>query len=253
MKAALQAAAIAGGAQVDTRDPATIIQDNCNAALGTSGLEYTRWFMSDELVGIDKVYTNKDTEGYVLVIGDAYVGVNASGVVGNASADDAAKATAAYTVISSSTLTSITLPDGVNKNIVKKAYVTSHGNYVFEVEGEGYAAIYGNYIKIKVSISADGAIIDCVTTKHKESKDIGDKCATDEYRDQWAGATDEDVKITVDIYETMPDEEGNSYLIDSGCTDLGAITGATFTTYGYQSAVKAAFAAFEIIIEGGNN
>ena len=252
VKAALQAAAIAGGASVDTRTPEQKLQDGCNEALGTTGLEYKRWFMSDELVGIDRVYTNKDTAGYVFVIGDAYVGVNASGVVGTASAENAAKATAAYSVISSSTQTSIILPTGVNTDIVKKAYVTSYGNYVFEVEGEGYAALYGNYIKIKVSISAEGAIIDCVTTRHRESENIGDKCETDEYRDNWIGVTDDDVKVTVDIYVTDPDTLGEQ-LIPPGCTDVGVITGATYTTYGYQTAIKAAFTAFELITEGGND
>ena len=40
--------------------------------------------------------------------------------------------------------------------------------------------------------------------------------------------------------------------IDS--TDIGAISSATYTTYGYQKAIKSAFAAFNLLTaeEGGN-
>ena len=39
--------------------------------------------------------------------------------------------------------------------------------------------------------------------------------------------------------------------IPSDSTDIGAISSATYTTYGYQKAVKAAFDAYEILIAGG--
>ncbi|MBO5945811.1 MAG: FMN-binding protein, partial [Clostridia bacterium] len=123
-------------------------------------------------------------------------------------------------------------------------YVTASGNYVFELNGIGYKAGYsGNandFILISVAISADGAIIDCLTTKHKESKNYGDKCATDDYLDSWSGATSDDVVIS----------DGP---IGSDSTDTGAISGATYTSNGYQAAIKAAFTAFEIITEGGND
>ena len=250
IKAALQSAVLASGGSVDTRTPEQILQDNCNEALGTTGLTYTRWFATEALVGIDKTYVANDNSGFVFVIGDSFIGVNAGGVTtAGVSAENAAKASAAYTLASTSTLTEVSIPTGVSKDIVKKAYITASGNYVFELEGEGYSAYYGNYIKIKVAISSDGKIIDVVTVKHKETAGFGDKCATEEYRDSWAGATDDDVIITVD-YPSEDDAQ-----IGSDCTDIGAISGATFTTFGYQTAIKEAFKAFTLLTtpEGGND
>ena len=104
-------------------------------------------------------------------------------------------------------------------------------------------------IVFKVSISADGKIIDTVTVKHSESENYGDKCATDEYYDSWAGAGAEDVKLSVTLPDYMTDQ------IPADSTDLGVIANATYTTYGYQKGVKAAFAAFELLTaeEGGND
>lgn len=259
IKAALQAYAIANGASVDTRTPEQILRDNCNAALGTEGKTFARWFATEALEGIDKTYVAEDNSGFVFVIGESFIGVNADGVK-TPDASDANKATAsaAYTLASASTLTEIDLPEGTAKEIAK-AYVTESGNYVFEVTSKGYDSLfeYSNGhisgtpqpIVFKVSISADGKIIDCVTVKHAESKGFGDKCATDEYYDGWVGATDEDVKLSV----TAPDYM-NPGQIPADSTDIGAITGATYTTYGYQKGVKAAFAAFELLTsnEGGN-
>ena len=78
IKAALQAAAIAGGASVDTRTPEQILQDNCNAALGTTGVEFTKWFATEIIEGIDAVYVAADNSGRVFVIGESFVGVKAA-------------------------------------------------------------------------------------------------------------------------------------------------------------------------------
>ena len=48
-----------------------------------------------------------------------------------------------------------------------------------------------------------------------------------------------------------PDHDGTD-LIPSTSTDVGIIASATYTTVGYQTAVKDAFAAFKLLIEGGN-
>ena len=101
--------------------------------------------------------------------------------------------------------------------------------------------------KIKLSISADGKIIDCYTVDHNESKGYGDACATEEYYEQYKGASDADIVITVQA----PDAHGDQ--IPTDCTDIGAIASATYTTAGYQKAVKAAFAAYELISNGGEN
>ena len=135
--------------------------------------------------------------------------------------------------------------------IVKKAYVTASGNYVFDLETAGYQSIFewgdGTPIQIKLSISADGKIIDCLTVSHHESKGYGEACATEEYYDQFKGASNSDIVITV----PNPDPEPGADLIPSTSTDKGVISSATCTTTAYQKAVKAAFAAFEKLTENG--
>ena len=252
IEAALNAYIVAKGGAVDDRTPEEILQDNCNAALGTTGLTFTRWFATETLDGIDAVYEIEG--GRVFVIGELFVGVKADGTLATAGVDDAtaAKAIAANTTINQSTLTAVEIPAGINKTIVKKIAVTDSGNYVFELAGQGYAAWDGVPISIKVSISTDGKIINCVTTHHSESVGIGDVCDTEDYCNSWNGASDEDVKITIELGDI--DEYGDPK-IPSDCTDIGAIAGASYTTYGYQSAIKAAFKAFNALTattEGGN-
>ncbi len=259
IKAALQAAILASGGSVDTRTPEQILQDNCNAALGTEGVEFVRWFATEILAGVDKTYVAKDNSGFVFVIGEKFIGVNASGVVTKGvSAEDTQTVSAAYALASATTLTELTdLPEGIKEEVTKIS-VTATGNYVFELSSKGYDSLFeysnghlsGNTqpIIIKLSISADGKIIDCVTVKHSESKGYGDKCATDEYYDSFAGKTDDDIKLSVTSPDYMLDQ------IPADSTDIGAISSATYTTYGYQKAIKSAFAAFNLITaeEGGN-
>ena len=247
VKAALQSFVLANGGEVDTRTPEQILQDNCNTALGTTGVEFTKWFATEVVEGVDAVYVAKDNSGRVFVIGETFVGVKADGTL--AAAPDANEATvlAANTVIENSTVTEITeLPTGIDKHIVLKAYVTASGNYVFDLKASGFA----NYsyeegysdvevpIYISVSIDPEGKIIACTTTEQHESKGYGDVCGTDEYVDKWSGVSSEDVVIS-----KGPIGKDN--------TDVGAIAGATITTKGYQKAIKAAFTAFEKLTENG--
>ncbi len=258
VKAALQSAVLAAGGSVDTRNPEQILQDNLNAALGTTGKTFSRWFAVEEIVGVDKVYECED--GRVYVIGDSYIGVKADGTVAteDASEENKTLVLSLDAIIDASNVTEITdLPDGIGKEVTK-AYVTASGNYVFELSAKGYDVAFeysnghmpGNTpqpIIIKLSISADGRIIDCMTVKQSETAGLGDACASDDYRDQWAGATNDDVTVVVGAPSYSSD------LIPEGSTDLGAISGATYTSQGYQKAVKAAFAAFELLTaEGGN-
>ena len=248
VKAALQAAAIAGGAEVDTRTPEQILQDNCNAALGVSGIVFEKWFAEEILTGIDAVYEASDDSGRVYLIGEAFVGIKADGTVATADATDENKNAAllADGIIDASTLTETAKPTGA-KRAVKKISVTATGNYVFEVEGKGYAAEFGGKsILIKVCLSSEGAIVDIVTVSHSESKGYGDLCATDEYYKAWIGATAEDLVIS----SIQPDPHLDEDLISEDCTDIGAISSATFTTYGYQKAVQAVFEAFDLLTGG---
>lgn len=250
VKAALQSFVLASGGSVDTRTPEQILQDNCNAALGTAGVKFTKWFATEVIEGVDAVYTAEDNSGRVFVIGETFVGVMADGTLAGAADANAETVLAANTLIANSTMTEVTeLPEGIDTKIVKKVYVTASGNYVFDLEAKGYQAgfEYGNKtpIEIKLSISADGKIIDCLTVSHQESKGYGDACATEEYYDQFRGSSASDITITVTHPDYMADQ------ISPDNTDKGVIASATYTTAGYQKAVKAAFAAFEILTANG--
>ena len=235
VKAALQAAAIAGGASVDLRTPEEIFQDNCNAALGTSGAVFTKWFATEVVSGIDAVYESES--GRVYVIGEALVGVkNGSVTTADASEDDKAAALAADAVISASTVSKIAdseLPEGMPKRLVE-AYVTASGNYVIVTEGSGYGKkgdyhTSGEYIKVKVAISADGKIIDTATVYHSETADIGGVALTNpDFVDKFIGKTQQNY------------------------SSVNNVSGATLTSKGYKEAIKHAFSAFEILTGGGS-
>lgn len=250
-------AAVSGG---DSRTPEQIFQDNCNAALGTEGLTYTKWFATEVVEGVDAVY--ESTAGKVYVIGESLVGVNTEGAVVTAevSAEDSAKALAAHTIIAASTTEEITEIPAVDQSLktsITKISKTASGNYVFELSATGYDLGFeysdghmpGNTpspILIKLTISAEGKIIDVVTVSHKETAGKGD-CDTEEYYEGWKGAESSDVTIT-------PGVPTHNSTHTQNATDLGVLSGATYTTQGYQSAVKAAFNAFELLTnEGGND
>ncbi len=240
VKAALNAFIVMNGGEIDLRDPEQIIQDNCNAALGSTGVKFTKWFATEVITGIDAVYQVENGNGRVFVIGEKFVGVKTDGEIVNAEGVDTAIIEAANAIISASTLTDVDKPQGTS-SAVTKISKTESGNYVFEVKASGFSAeYYGEEILIKISISAEGKIIDCLTVSHAETKGYGDKCATEEYYESWRGVGKDEVVIS-------------GAPITDATTDPGAIAGATYTSNGYQRAVKAAFSAFTILTEGGNS
>ncbi len=236
----LNAFTVLTGGEADLRTPEEILEDNCNAALGTGELKFTKWFKCEALTGVDAVYEAENNGGRVYVIGESFIGVkNGEITTADATEENKSAALAADSVVSSSTLTEITKPDGISKSITK-IYKTASGNYVFLASESGFSAQYhGKKIDIKVSISAEGKIIDCLTVSHDESEGWGAACATEEYYASWRGSSADDV-----IISTSP--------ITPDTADLGAISGATYTSNAYQKAVKAMFAAFSLITEGGN-
>ena len=241
IKAALQAYVIVNGGEVDLRTPEQILQDNCNAALGTTDVKFTLWFATEELVGVDKAYESES--GFVFLIGETYVGVNETGVTtADASDEDKATALAAYELASTSTLTEVEAPAITDKTLknyvtIKKVQVTATGNYVFELEASGYYGAYGPSMNIKISISADGKIINCRTISSSDKEGYG-KVTTEEYWNLWEGKMDGDIVISD----------------NSSAADLGVISNATYTSQDYQRCVKVAFMAFDLLTatEGGN-
>lgn len=233
------------------------LEQSLNAALGIEGVEFDKWLVTADIEGIDAVYTAKNNSGRVYVIGESFIGIKADGTVmpTEASADEQAKATAAETVISSITFTEITeIPEGVNDQNTKvtKISVANNGTYVFEISAKGYSSLFEYSVErvpmiIKLAISADGKIMDVITVSHNESSGYGDECATEEYYEQYKGKGDADIKESVVTPDYMKDQ------ISEDSTDIGAISSATYTTVGYQRAVKAAFAAFNALTKGGND
>lgn len=230
VKDALSAATILGGGSVDLRDPAQILNDNLNAALGTEGVEFEKHFFTEVVEGVDAIYIAKNGAGHVVVIGETFVGVDAEGnVIGEANE----VAENAIVTIKSTTFTELDPKafDGVSKR-VKSAKVSDAGVYVLEVEGSGFGkkgssdyGASGEYLVIRIALTADGKIIDCYTVYQNESKGFGDVCATEEFYGQFAGKTQ-------DNYEDI------------------IIAGSTYTTDGYHGAIKNAFKAVNIF-EGG--
>ena len=252
IKAALQSAVLATGGSVDTRTPEQIFQDSCNEAVGTTDLTFVKWFAVENIAGVDAVYEAEDARVYV--IGETFVGVKDGAVVtAEATEENKALVLGADAVISGITLEDIEKPEGT-KASVKSIKLASNGAYVFELEAQGYQYTFdygdGTPIMIKLAVSAEGKIIDVVTLSHNETKGLGDACATEEYYQQYRGKGNEDVNVSA----KYPDHDGTDLIPDTS-TDVGIIASATYTTVGYQSAVKDAFSAFELLTtvqEGGN-
>ena len=227
MKDALNAAIILGGGNVDIRTPEQILQDNLKAALPEGEGKFTKLFITEVIEGVDAVYTADNGAGYVAVIGEEFFGTDAEG-----NSDNAVVALAAST----STDVDLTAYAGLNSNItsIKK---TASGNYDITINGLGfgYFGDEAHYqpaknipMVIRVSLTADGKIIDTLTVSHSESKGYGAAWGTEEYYGQFDGKT-------ADTYK-----------------DVDTVSGATISNSGYLKAIERCFEAVTIL-EGGAN
>ena len=240
IKDALNAAIILGGGSVDLRDEAQILADNLAAALPAGDGAFTKLFIVEEITGIDAIYAADNGKGYVCVIGDKFIGANAEGKVEATDASVVDTETAALVesqlaIILASVVEDVDVSafEGLPSALicVKK---TATGNYIVDIKGSGYGINGGNewhpasgeYIYIRVSVTAGGKIIDCLTVSQAESTGIGDACADEKFYGQFDGKTESDYK------------------------DIDAISGATLTTDGYLKAIERVFTVVNII-EGG--
>ena len=228
---AINAAAILGGEEVDTRTPEEIFRDNLNAALPAGEGKFTKLFITEVIEGIDAVYTADNGKGYVFIIGEEFIPVDETGVTDNATVQ------AAYNVLSASSVTDIDLtPYGDALKYVVSAKITATGNYIFEVKGNGYGIMGGDdyhpasgeYIIVRVSMTAEGKIIDTFTVSQAETTGVGDACADEKFYGQFDGKTESNYK------------------------EIDAIGGATLTTNGYLKAIERAFGALNTL-KGGND
>ena len=236
VKDALNAAIILGGGNVDLRDPAEILNANLNTALGTEGVEFDKHFVIEVLEGVDAIYVAKNGAGYVVVIGEEFIGLDADGNVLNGTNEVAANAIA---TIKATVVTDIDMSAYDFSKRVKSVQVTDAGVYILETEGSGFgkkgdthSGATGEYLRIRIAIAADGTILDCRTVYLNESTltggNYGDAAANEEFYGQFAGKDQSN-------YEDIE------------------ISGATFTTDGYHGAIKNAYKAIALINEGGAN
>ena len=235
IKDALNTAIILGGGSVDIRTEEEILADNLAAALPEGEDAFTKLFMVEVVEVADAVYAADNGAGYVFVSGEQFIGVRADGTVVTEGLENAEAITAAVTKIKSTVLETIDLtvyPD-LEKTVIS-AQKTATGNFVVETKGAGYGIKGGNeyhpasgeYIVVRVSMTSDGKIIDCLTISEAETDGLGDACANESFYGQFAGKTEENY------------------------TEIDAISGATLTTDGYKQAIQRAFAAVNLL-KGG--
>lgn len=236
VKDALNAAVILGGGSVDLRTPEEILAENLATALPAGEGKFTKLFFTEEVQGIDAVYTADNGKGAVCVIGEQFIGVDESGSVISTDVDAtlAATITEQMNKLNASTTTEIDLSAYADlPSALISAQKTESGNYVLDLKASGFGingdAWYnpsGEYIYIKVSMTADGRIIDCLTVSQSETANIGGACANEDFYSQFDGKTEENYG------------------------DIDAISGATITTNGYKTAILRAFESVKIF-EGG--
>ena len=235
VKDALNSVIILGGGSVDIRNEEEILNDNLNEALPDGEKKFEKLFITEQLDGIDAVYGAENKSGYVFVVGEQFIGVKADGTVVTANVENTTIYTDAIDKITSSTLVDIDLSSYTDlQNTIVSAKKTASGNFVIEAKGAGYGIKGGDeyhpasneYIIVRVAVTPDYKIIDCLTVSEAETDGLGDACADEEFYGQFIGKT------------------------ESNYTEIDAISGATLTTNGYKQAIERAFAAVKIL-KGG--
>ena len=230
---ALNAALILYGHEVDIRTEEEILRDNLSAALPSANGEFEKRFLTEKLVGVDAVYEAKNKSGFVFLMGEQFIGLDETGkVISETSEDIAATAKAASALLLASQTSPITLTSyaGLPASLTS-AQKTATGNYVLEVKAAGYGILgtkkpSGEYILIRVSLTSDGTVIDCLTLSQAETEGVGSVCAEESFYGQFRGKTE-------DTY-----------------TQIDAISRATVTTNGYKKAILDAFTSVKIFEKG---
>lgn len=233
VKDSLNAAIILGGGSVDLRTEEEILMDALTEVLPEGEGKFSKVFITEIIEGIDAIYAADNGKGYVCIVGEAFVAVDQTGAVKSEdSAEISANVSAQMQKIIASTLTDVDISavEGIPSAIVS-VKKTASGNYVIDVKGAGYGINGGNeyhpasgeYIYIRVSMTKDGKIIDCLTVSQAETPNIGSVCGEEKFYGQFVGKTEQN-------YD-----------------QIDAITGATMTTNGYKTAILRAFEAVKLI------
>ena len=235
VKDALNTAIIMGGGSVDIRTEEEILADNLDAAFPAGERAFEKLFMVELIEGVDAVYEATNKAGYVFVVGEQFIGVNADGTVVTEGISDASLYADAVATLKASALEDIDISayEDLQKTVVS-AKKTASGNFVLETKGAGYGIkggdeyhpASGEYIIVRVSVTPDFRIIDCLTVSEAETDGLGDACADESFYGQFVGKTEENYK------------------------EIDAISGATLTTNGYTQAIERAFNAINTMNGG---
>lgn len=240
---AINTVTVVSGGSADFRTEEEKFADNLAAALPAGEGKFTKLFLVEVVEGIDQIYAADNDAGYVCVIGSdstgTFIGVDANGVAtGEASAEHKALAEAAVATVSATVLTDVDISafEGIHAR-VNSVQKTETGNYVVELRcdgfgmhGDKYYMPSGKEFIIKVSITADGVLIDATTVEQYETDGIGSvQLEEGAYDSQFIGKTQ---------------EEANS---------VDTVTGCTLTTKAFKQAVIRAFEAVTIIEGGATN
>ena len=233
IKDALNSFIIVNGGSVDIRTEEEILADNLSVAL-PNGANFAKEFITEVLDGVSAIYKAGNGEGFVVVSGEKFIGIDKSGnALGENDEEIKALALSALEKHKNSTHSEIDISsyEGISERI-EKAYKTKSGNYIFELLAAGYGIngnyhASGEYIRIKVSATQDGKIISCLTVSQSETDGVGSECAKPSYYEQYNGKTE----------NTM--------------SEVDTIGGATLTSRGYSTAVSKVFEAIKIL-KGAN-
>ena len=236
VKDALNTAVILGGGSVDLRSEEEILVDNLSQALDAANGEFEKYFFTENIEGVDAVYHAVNGSGAVCVIGEKFVGVDENmNVVSEADEEEISVVKSALEIINATEYEDIDISsyEGLPSQLVS-ARRTLTGNYDIEIKGAGYGITGGDeyhpasneYIYIRISMTGDGKIIDCLTLSQKETEGIGSVCADESFYGQFDGKTSDNYN------------------------DIDVISGATLTTNGYTKAIGRAFECVRIFEEG---
>ena len=235
IKDAINAATVLSGGSA-VLSPEEIYANNLAEALPSANGDFEKPFITEVLDGVNAVHKAKNNTGFVYVIGEQFIAVDAAGKIVT-ECDEATQSTvkAAIEKINSTTAADINLAnyEGLPSQLIW-AKRTVSGNYIIQIKGVGYGInggdsyhpASGEYIIIQLSMTKDGKIIDCYTVSQGETDGFGAACADEKFFGQFDGKTETNYK------------------------EIDAIGGATMTTDGYLKAIERAFNSVKIF-EGG--
>lgn len=230
---AINSAKILKGEAVDIRSEEEKLSDSLKELLPLAD-DFEEEFLTVKSGDIKAVYRAKNEAGYVLQIGESLLALDKN-FKATKPKDEKTKDLAESYIRAHTEQKQEEIDLSQYENIpaqVEKAFKTK-GVYIFElkaagfgIKGDSYYNPSGEYIKIKLSITKDGEIIDCLTVCQKESANYGAACGEPKFYKQFRGKNKATFK------------------------EVDAISGATITTNGYLEAIGKAFDAANIL-KGG--